>query len=349
MIESIKLENKKVTILDQTKLPLEKSPITCSDHHDIATAIRSMQIRGAPAIGIAAAMGVVLAAYKYYFLPHETYLEKISNAISQLSQTRPTAVNLYWSLQKMEAILWEYREQDNHIITAKLEETALCLQNKDIQTNKAIGLNGNSIIPEACNVLTYCNTGSLATAGWGTALGVIRQAFEMAKINMVYVCETRPLLQGARLTAWELIEYDIPATLITDNMSGYLMQQGKVDCIIVGADRIAANGDTANKIGTYSLALLAYSHNIPFYVAAPMSTFDFSLPQGELIPIEERDNKEVLCFNNKQIAPSNIKILNPAFDVTPAKFISGIITEAGIIIKPNTKNIRGFIGQVNTL
>jgi len=326
-------------ILDQSKLPVETVYRDALSYEDVAEAIEHMEVRGAPAIGAAAAYGFALGAQGYQGniegLPG--YMEVVQD---RLGATRPTAVNLFWALRRMEDRLRECREvKDLAEVRQILIEEADHIAEDDRRVNGLIGEYGNEIIPEKANILTHCNAGALATVEYGTALGVIRKANETGKTIHVYADETRPLLQGARLTTMELMQDKIPVTLIADNMAGYLMQQGKVDLVIVGADRIAANGDTANKIGTYSLAVLAQAHAIPFYVAAPTSTIDLKVATGQEIPIEERPDKEMReCFG-VQVAPAEVNVYNPAFDVTPAKYITGIITEKGIMTNPYSVNI----------
>ena len=338
-MKSIEWLGNSLRILDQSKLPVETVYRDALSYEDVAEAIEHMEVRGAPAIGAAAAYGFALGALEY-----QGNIEDLSSYMEvvqvRLGATRPTAVNLFWALRRMEDRLRECREvQDLAEVRQILIAEADYIAEDDRRVNGLIGEYGNEIVPEKANILTHCNAGALATVEYGTALGVIRKANETGKIIHVYVDETRPLLQGARLTAMELMQDKIPVTLIADNMAGYLMQQGKVDLVIVGADRIAANGDTANKIGTYSLAVLAQAHAIPFYVAAPTSTIDLKVATGQEIPIEERPDKEMReCFG-VQVAPAEVNIYNPAFDVTPAKYITGIITEKGIVANPYSVNI----------
>lgn len=328
-----------LVILDQTKLPSEIIYRKARTYMEVAEAIKNMEVRGAPAIGAAAAYGFALGALKYEG-ELSGLMEHMENVRSVLQATRPTAVNLFWALRRMEDKLREVqKEEDLGKIKKALVEEANLIAEDDRRMNKLIGEYGNTVVPEEANILTYCNTGSLATVEYGTALGIIRAAHESGKKIHVYAGETRPLLQGARLTAWELLQDEIPVTLITDNMAGYLMQQGKIDMVIVGADRIAANGDTANKIGTYSLAVLASVHEIPFYVAAPTSTIDLKISSGQDIPVEERDGSEVRSILGVRIAPEEVKVYNPAFDITPSKYITGIITEKGIVSSPYSVNL----------
>ncbi|RNC63130.1 MAG: Methylthioribose-1-phosphate isomerase [Candidatus Dichloromethanomonas elyunquensis] len=325
-------------ILDQTKLPFEERYREARSYLDVAVAIKNMEVRGAPAIGAAAAYGFALGALEYQGEEKELQ-EHMDEVRAILEGTRPTAVNLFWALRKMEDKLRELQNESLDIIKKELVSEANAIADEDRRMNRLIAEYGNTVIPEKANILTHCNTGTLATVEYGTALGIIRAAHESGKKIHVYVGETRPFLQGARLTAWELLQEKIPHTLITDNMAGYLMQQGKIDMVMIGADRIAANGDTANKIGTYSLAVLACAHEIPFYVAAPTTTIDLKLSGGDEIPVEEREGKEVRMFMGVRVVPEEVQVYNPAFDITPAKYISGIITEKGIISPPLPVNL----------
>ncbi|MBT0665173.1 S-methyl-5-thioribose-1-phosphate isomerase [Geobacter pelophilus] len=327
---TIEWRGDKVVMIDQTKLPTEEVYNEYSDFQGVAEAIRGMIIRGAPAIGVAAAMGVALGARDIIADTHESFFRQLSNVCDVLARTRPTAVNLFWAIERMKRVAEANRDKDINSIRAILKAEAIAVEAEDLQICKAIGANGAALIKDGATVLTHCNAGGLATAGYGTALGVIRAAHESGKKIKVIADETRPWLQGARLTAWELMKDNIPVTLISDNMAGWLMQNGEIDCCVVGADRIAANGDTANKIGTYSVAVLAKEHRIPFYVAAPISTLDLSLDSGAKIPIEERTITEVTQIKGIQIAPEGVKVRNPAFDVTPARYVTAIITEKGV-------------------
>lgn len=329
-----------VRILDQSRLPLEEVYIECRDHLEVAEAIRKMRIRGAPAIGVAAAIALALGAQKIQADSFEGFYSKLQDLAETLAGTRPTAVNLFWALGCMKRCALDFRDLPLQALKERLREEAQRILDEDINTNRALGQEGKGLIHDGASILTHCNTGALATAGYGTALGVVRAAFEEGKRLTVYVDETRPYLQGARLTAWELQKEGIPFVLITDNMAGYFMKQGKVDMVMVGADRIAANGDVANKIGTYGLAVLAREHNIPFYVAAPLSTLDLGLPSGEEIPIEERDPEEVTQFLGTPIAPPGAQAANPAFDITPARLVSAIVTEVGIARPPYKDSLR---------
>lgn len=322
----------KVRLLDQTKLPNDKVYIELSDYREVADAIKEMRVRGAPAIGIAAAYGMALGAQDIEATSVDEFLNKLQSISDTLAATRPTAVNLFWALDRMNkvALAGENVPQIKHSLI-----TEACKMDADgVQANKLIGRYGAQLIEDGFTVLTHCNAGALATEGYGTALGVIRAAREQGKAINVYADETRPLFQGARLTAWELIEEGIPVTLLTDSMAGYFMSIGKIDCVIVGADRIASNGDVANKIGTYSVAVLAMENAVPFYVAAPTSTIDLSISSGSEIPIEERSPYEVVQIQGIQIAPKGVKAVNPAFDVTPHRYITAIITEKGIVREP---------------
>jgi len=321
-------ENNALWILDQRRLPLGTEYIECRNYEKVAQAIENLSVRGAPAIGIAAAYGVALAAM--------SGRDSVRAAVDRIKGTRPTAVNLFWALDRMEKV--SEASKDSTLFQEMLKEAGAILE-EDIKINRAIGFNGQSLLPERAVVITHCNAGALATGGYGTALGVIRAMQEKGKEPSVFACETRPVLQGGRLTAWELTEDGIDVTLITDNMAGALMAQGRVDAVITGADRIASNGDTANKIGTYSLAVLAEKHGIPFYIAAPFSSFDLNLEGGSAIEIEERNPEEVRKFRSEVIAKDNIRVWNPAFDITPAELIKGIITEKGNIFPPYVDNI----------
>ena len=324
-----------VRMLDQTRLPAEVVWIDCRDHQTVARGIKELWIRGAPAIGVAAAMGAALGAQTIAASGYDDFARDFQSVIDTLAKTRPTAVNLFWALERMRRHAEIRRAEPIAAIKAALIHEAQAIHREDIARNQAMGAHGAGLIPDNARVLTHCNTGALATGGHGTALGVLRSAWQDGKRIRVWVDETRPVLQGARLTMWELEQDKIPATLITDNMAGWMMARGEVDLCIVGADRIASNGDTANKIGTYSVAVLARAHKIPFYVAAPTSTIDFGIKTGAEIPIEERNPDEVThVFGKVRIAPAQAVAANPAFDVTPARLITAIITENGIF-KPD--------------
>jgi methylthioribose-1-phosphate isomerase len=338
--KTIEWKGDRIGILDQRRLPQEVRYLDCRDVSSVGKAIRTMAIRGAPAIGVAAAMGIALASKKMKSHRPGVFHKSIGKVCQQMRQTRPTAVNLFWAIDRMEKILDQINSNSVNEIKSKLEEEALRIYEEDIEVNRKIGENGKGLIHDGDGVLTHCNAGALATAGYGTALGVILAAWTEGKRFLVFVDETRPLLQGARLTAWELAQEKIPVTVLTDNMAGWLMRKGEINLVLVGADRIAQNGDTANKIGTYTLAILSKWHGIPFYIAAPTSTLDTSLISGKDIPIEERAPEEVTHFRGKRITPKGIDVFNPAFDVTPHSLIQGIITEKGIIRKPFWKKLR---------
>ncbi len=340
MIKTIAWKNNTVILLDQKALPLNERYITCRTYQEIISAIKDLTVRGAPAIGVAAAMGAALGAAALSSIPPEKFRHKFSAICAEIAQSRPTARNLFWALERMKKHLEDSIKSGSKNLVQELISEAKRICTEDIEINRQMGKNGRALLADGDNILTHCNAGALATAGYGTALGVIRAAKAEGKNLHVYVDETRPVLQGARLTAWELQKEKIPATLITDNMAGFLMQQGRIDKIIVGADRIAANGDIANKIGTYALAVLAKAHGIPFYVAAPLSTIDVSIKTGATIPIEERSGTEVTHLRGLPIAPAKTKVYNPAFDLTPARYITAIVTERGILRKPYLNSIR---------
>lgn len=336
-IETIDWTEEGVVMIDQTKLPREEVFVTCRDYVEVADAIRNMIIRGAPAIGVAAAMGVALGALK------SDNLERDMPVICEtLAKTRPTAVNLFWGIERIKRLYESIRNQDVSEIRQRLVEEAKLVREEDIEINRNIGKHGAPLVPDGKTVLTHCNAGALATAGYGTALGVIRAAVEAGKNIDVFADETRPFLQGARLTAWELQRDGIQTTLITDNMAGHFLKSGRIGCVVVGADRIAANGDVANKIGTYGVAVLAKENNVPFYVAAPISTLDLTLASGDQIPIEERAANEVTHVGGVDLAPAGIHVANPAFDVTPNRYVSGIITERGVARPPFDQSLRAL-------
>ena len=328
-MDAIRWENHTLYLLDQTRLPLEELWLPYSDYREVAHAIQSMVVRGAPAIGVAAGYAMVLAACAWAGPEQANFFHWMTQAKEMLAASRPTAVNLFWALDRMEHC-WRTHGPD----LTRLEREAIAIHTEDIQMNRAMGEAGAALIPQGARILTHCNAGALATGGYGTALDVIRAASAQGKVSMVYADETRPLLQGARLTAYELMSDHIPVTLICDNMAGALMAQGKVDLIVVGCDRMAANGDFANKIGTYSLAVLARYHKIPFYTALPSSTIDMSIPDGSRIPVEQRGAEEVRTFAGHQTGPEEVPVWNPAFDVTPHDLLSGIITERGVLTPP---------------
>lgn len=328
MVKAIEWCGDSVRIIDQTKLPLNESYIQTDDFRVLADAIRTLKVRGAPLIGIAAAYGVALAAVRHSGNDLPAFQQSMHAAVADLRATRPTAVNLSWALERMSKIIERATSVDE--ARSRLIEEALTIHRDDAEMCKRIGEHGASLVPQSASILTHCNTGALATGGEGTAQSIITTAVKQGKTVRVYADETRPLLQGARLTTWELLKLGIDVTLITDNMAASLMQQRKIDLVIVGADRIAANGDTANKIGTYNLAVLAKYHGVPFYVAAPTSTIDATIQSGDRIPIEERHAKEVTEGFGQRTAPEGIKVYSPAFDVTPAALIAAIITDQGI-------------------
>ena len=331
MLPTVEWKEGVVRILDQSLLPDKVEFVECRDYETVALAIKELWVRGAPAIGITAAMGVALGAQSIGATDYDEFSKAVRAIASHLAATRPTAVNLFWAIDRMLRRLEALRAEPVTLIKQQLVAEAQAILEEDIAMNRAIGRHGAAVVGDEQTILTHCNAGSLATGGYGTALGVVRAAWEAGKKIHVVADETRPVLQGARLTAWELLQDGIPVTLITDSMAGTLMGQGKIHICIVGADRIAANGDAANKIGTYSLAVLAQAHGIPFYVAAPSSTVDLTMASGELIPIEQRDPREVTHVRGvTAIAPEGVGVFNPAFDVTPARLITGIITEQGI-------------------
>ena len=335
MIPTVEWKEGIVRLLDQRLLPGRVEILECRDHHAVAQAIQELRVRGAPAIGVAAAMGVALGAEAVQEAEFMPFQKAVLAICDELAATRPTAVNLFWALERMKGVLAENSHCSAFDLKRLLVEEALRIRQEDLAMNHSIGKHGASLIEDGQCILTHCNAGALATAGYGTALGVVRAAWEQGKKIHVYAEETRPVLQGARLTTWELMQDQIPVTLITDNMAGSLMREGVIHLCLVGADRIAANGDVANKIGTYTVAVLAKAHSIPFFVAAPSSTIDLATPSGDQIPIEQRPPHEVTSLNGgSPIAPKGVHVLNPAFDVTPADLVTAIITERGIF-KPS--------------
>ena len=328
-----------VRLIDQTRLPGEEVYVECRDFQAVFHAIRSMQVRGAPAIGVTAAMGMALGALAIRAGDVSAFFAEMDRLAGEMVTARPTAVNLAWAVRRILRCAAKHRDLPIPAVQEALVREACLMKDEDVAANRAIGRHGQALLADGSRVLTHCNAGALATAGYGTALGVIRAAVEAGKQLSVWVDETRPFLQGARLTAWELHRSGIPVTLITDNMAGHLMQRGQVDAVVVGADRIAANGDTANKIGTYTLAVLARAHGVPFYVAAPLSTVDFGTPDGSGIPIEERPASEVTHVAGRLVAPEGVAAVNPAFDVTPAAYISAIATEQGIARAPYAESL----------
>jgi methylthioribose-1-phosphate isomerase len=340
MIQTLEWTNQGVRFIDQTKLPTEEAYVVCKTHEQVAGAIRTMVVRGAPAIGVAAGMGIALAVKNSKAESTADLKRDLDHACDLISKTRPTAVNLFWAIRRMKEKFERLRIRPIAQIKQELVEEAQRMHAEDIAANQAMGRHGATLMPASGGVLTHCNAGALATAGYGTALGVIRAAVEQGKKIHVYADETRPFLQGSRLTAWELMKDGIPTTVISDNMAGAMMKQGKIGAIVVGADRIAANGDVANKIGTYTVAVVAKENELPFYVAAPLSTIDFACPDGSKIPIEQRNIKEVTHMAGKQMTPDGVSIENPAFDVTPAKYVAAIITERGIARAPYEESLR---------
>lgn len=341
MIRTIEWNGEAVVMLDQRRLPAEEVYVTCRDYREVAEAIRSMVIRGAPAIGVAAALGVALGVRQADPSRLDEEFEEICRT---LAATRPTAVNLFWAIERMRRVYQGARGGSFGALQATLLETALRMRHEDIKANQLMGWYGAELLESGTTVLTHCNAGALATVGYGTALGVIRAAVSAGKKIEVFADETRPFLQGARLTAWELMKDGIPVTIITDNMAGHFLKSGRIGCVLVGADRIAANGDVANKIGTYSLAVLARENQVPFYVAAPRSTIDLSLASGDEIPIEERPAEEVTHVFGVRIAPEGAAVRNPAFDVTPHRYVSAIITECGVVRPPYAESLARIAG-----
>jgi len=345
VIPTIAWEGNHIRLVDQRRLPLETQWVVCRDLEDVIEAIKDMAIRGAPAIGVAAAMGLALGAQSIETQEYKTFRETFLQMARDMELARPTAVNIRWAVERMKEIMDEMRGRGVDEIKEALRRESQDILERDIEINRRIGEHGLPLIPDTATILTHCNAGSLATGGYGTALGVIRAAHEAGKDIHVVVDETRPLLQGMRLTAFELMEEGIPTTVIVDSAAGYLMRRGEVDLVIIGADRIAVNGDTANKVGSYQLAVLAKENRIPFYVAAPISTFDLTLQEGDQIPIEERDPKEILTFAGQELGPEGLHAFNPAFDITPAAYISAIITEQGILRPPLGKSIQRVAGN----
>ena len=349
MIKTLEWTEAGVRFIDQTKLPTEESYVTCSSYEQVAEAIRTMIVRGAPAIGVAAAMGVALGAEKSAAREHAGLRKEFDEICKVMASTRPTAVNLFWAIERMRRQFDATQKLSIVEIKKALVEEAQRMYVEDIAANRAMGKHGATLMPASGGVLTHCNAGALATCGYGTALGVIRAAVEAGKNIHVFADETRPFLQGSRLTAWELNKDGIPTTVISDNMAGAMMKQGKIGAVVVGADRIAANGDVANKIGTYTVAVLAKEHGIPFYVAAPWSTVDLATPDGSGIPIEQRSATEVTHFSGKRIAPEGIRVENPAFDVTPNKYVAAIITERGVARAPYGESLKKLSSQFSVL
>lgn len=331
-----------MVLLDQTRLPLEEVYLACDDYHAVAKSIEKMVVRGAPAIGVAAAMGIALGALSIRARAYGEFKKKMDRICREFARTRPTAVNLFWAIDRMNSLVVAQSEKSIEELQSLLKREALKIGEEDIAINRQIGQLGKKLVKNGSTVLTHCNAGALATAGYGTALGVIRAAHESGKKIDVVACETRPFLQGARLTAWELKKSSIPVMVITDGMAGYAMQKKQIDLVITGADCICLNGDVANKIGTYSLAVLAKEHRIPFYVAAPISSMNPRFADGQSIVIEERDGKEVSHVAGKRMIPKGVPVWNPAFDITPSRYIAAIITEKGIVRRPYKKNIKNL-------
>jgi len=340
MIQTLEWTASGVRFIDQTKLPNEEVYVTCTTHQQVADVIRNMVVRGAPAIGVAAAMGIALGIQNSKAENINNLRQEFDDICDVIGKTRPTAVNLFWAIRRMREKFELLSAKPIAQIKQSVSEEAQRMHAEDIAANQAMGRHGAALMPASGGVLTHCNAGALATCGYGTALGVIRAAIEQGKKIHVYADETRPFLQGSRLTAWELMKDGIPTTVISDNMAGAMMKQGKIGAIIVGADRIAANGDVANKIGTYTVAVLAKENGLPFYVAAPFSTIDLHTPSGNQIPIEQRNPREVTHFAGKAVTPAGVQVENPAFDVTPAKYVTAIVTERGIARPPFDESLR---------
>ncbi len=345
MIQTLEWTDFGVRFIDQTRLPTEEIYVNCRTHEEVADVIRNMVVRGAPAIGVSAAMGIALGVQNSKAATIADLKPEFDRICDLIGKTRPTAVNLFWAIRRMRDKFDSLQTQPLPEIKAALVEEAKRMHAEDIAANQAMGRHGATLMPSSGGVLTHCNAGALATCGYGTALGVIRAAVEQGKKIHVYADETRPFLQGSRLTAWELMKDNIPTTVISDNMAGAMMRQGKIGAIVVGADRIAANGDVANKIGTYTVAVLAKEHGIPFYVAAPFSTVDLETPDGAGIPIEQRNAREVTHIAGRQMVPDGVSVENPAFDVTPAQYVTAIITERGIARPPYDQSLKNLEAQ----
>lgn len=339
VVETLRWRDDRLEMIDQRVLPARFQYVSCTSADETAEAIRSMVVRGAPAIGCAAAYGVALEALRLRDKPAAEFSAGLERGFDVLAASRPTAVNLFWALKRMRALWESMKDRPATEVADRMLAEAHEITAEDIRINRAMGAHGAALLPDGARVLTHCNAGALATAGHGTALGVIRSAVEVGKRISVIADETRPFLQGARLTAWEMVQEGIPVTLIADNMAGFMMSRGEIDAVVVGTDRVAANGDVANKIGTYMVAVLARRHDIPFYVACPLSTIDMSIPDGNAIPIEERSVDEVKGFRDYHWAAEGVEIRNPAFDVTPAELVTGLITERGVVLKPDCRKI----------
>ena len=342
MLPTIEWQPDAVVMVDQRKLPTQEVYVRCKTAPEVARAIKTMVIRGAPAIGVAAAMGIALGLRKSKAQGTKQFAVELNKLSDLMAETRPTAVNLFWAIARMKRSFATGVQAGESVeeLKGRLEREAQAIHDEDLESCRAMGRFGAEVVPDNARILTHCNAGALATAGYGTALGVIRAAFERGKVTQVYADETRPFLQGARLTAWELVRDSVPTTIIAESMAGPLMQRGDVDFVVVGADRIAANGDVANKIGTYTVAMMAHAHGVPFYVAAPLSTIDLDTADGSAIPIEQRAAREMTHFGPTRIAPDGAGIWNPCFDVTPARLVAGIITEKGIIRPPYPETLR---------
>jgi methylthioribose-1-phosphate isomerase len=339
-IETLRWRGDRLELIDQRALPQRLGYVSCATAAEVAAAIRDMIVRGAPAIGCAAAYGIALEAARPTFKSLDEFYRAVEAAFGEIAASRPTAVNLFWALDRMRRVLDAARGLSPDLVAARLTEEARAIHREDLEVNRAIGRNGAALVADGARIMTHCNAGALATGGHGTALGIVRSARDEGKRVSVVATETRPYLQGARLTAWEMVQEGIPVTLVTDNMAGYLMQRGAVDLVVVGADRVAANGDVANKIGTYTLAVLAARHRIPFFVAAPLSTIDPRIAEGSAIPIEERSAGEVTGFRGERWAPEGVAVTNPAFDVTPAELVTGLVTERGVVTPVTAEGIR---------
>jgi methylthioribose-1-phosphate isomerase len=342
MLPTIEWQGDTIVMVDQRKLPAQEIYVRCRNAQEVAKAIRTMVIRGAPAIGVAAAMGLALGMRKSTAKGTKGFAVEFQRTCDMMASTRPTAVNLFWAIERMKRTFSEgaLAGESPQELADRLEKEARAIHDEDVANCRTMGAFGAALVPDGARVLTHCNAGALATAGYGSALGVIRAAVEQGKKVAVFADETRPFLQGARLTAWELVREGISTTVITESMAGPLMRAGEVDLVVVGADRIAANGDTANKIGTYTVAVLAHEHKIPFYVAAPLSTIDLATPDGDRIPIEERDQREVSHLGASRLTPIGAKIRNPAFDITPHRYITGIVTERGVFKPPYVESLK---------
>ncbi|MBK7977124.1 MAG: S-methyl-5-thioribose-1-phosphate isomerase [Deltaproteobacteria bacterium] len=343
--ETVEWKNGDVVLIDQRKLPVEETYLACKTLDQVADAIKTMVVRGAPAIGVTAALGLAQVAHQYTGSDLDGFDKRFHAAADTLAATRPTAVNLFWGIERMKRCFAANRAAGLAGLRKALIDEAVRIREEDIEVCKRLGRFGADLLGDKPRILTHCNAGALATAGYGTALGVVRAAAEAGKSPTVLADETRPFLQGARLTAWELMKDSIPVTLITDNMAGHMMSLGRVDCVVVGTDRVAANGDVANKIGTYTVAVLAHRHGLPFYVAAPTSTIDLDCPTGADIPIEQRDPAEVTHVFGNAVAPQGVVVANPAFDVTPHELVTAIVTEKGVATAPYSRSLRELVGR----